>query len=384
MALVPFAYHRRSLWARKVTTLATLGGIALVVFVFSTVLMLAAGVESTLAATGHADNAMALRKGASAELQSLLACDAVQALTVDPAIVRDARGPLVSAELVVLLALERAGGGRANVTLRGLGPRGLDVHEEAQITDGRMLIPGRAEVVIGSTLLGRFAHASLGEQLRLGRREFRIVGVLQARGSAFESEIWGSADELMPAFSRTAFSSVTARLQPGALADFVRRLDADPRLSAEARSELGYYGDQSRGLALFVRILGLFLAVVFSVGAMIGAMMTLYAQVDARRKEIGTLHALGFARSAILVGFLAEALLLALSGGAIGLAASSLMGHASFSIMNLATVSEVVFHFRLTARIALAALGFSTVIGLLGGLPPALRAARTPLLDVLR
>jgi putative ABC transport system permease protein len=383
-AFTPIAYHARSLWQRRSTTLATVAGVALVSFVLATVLMLAAGVERTLAGSGEPDNVVALRRGATAEMQSLIAREAMAALTVDAAVARDARGPLASAESVVLVVLGHAGGAQASVTVRGVGERALDVHRRARIVAGRMLEPGRAELVLGRTLAGRFDGATLGGRLRLGKQLFTIVGLLGADGAAFESELWGAADELMPAFSRAAFSSLVARVEPATRAAFAARAAADPRLAVDISDEVGYYEQQSRGLSTYVRILGLFLAVVFACGALAGAMMTLWGQVAARRREIGVLRALGFSRLALLSGFVAEGLMLSLAGGVLGLGGASLMQWASFTIFNLGTLSAMVFHFRLGAAVALATLGFAAAIGILGALWPAAHAARRSIVDSLR
>lgn len=382
--MTPLAYHARSLWQRRSTTLATVGGVALVSFVLATVLMLAAGIEHTLGSTGEQGNVVCLRRGATAEMQSAIAREAMAALTTDGAIRRDAAGPIVSAESVVLVVLGHTGGAQASVTVRGVGRRAFDVHRHAAIVAGRGFQPGRAEIVLGRTLAGRFDGATLGGQLRLGKQRFTIVGLLGADGSAFESEIWGAADELMPAFSRTAFSSLVARVEPPLRAAFASRADADPRLAVDVSDEVAYYEQQSRGLGTYVRILGLFLATVFACGALAGAMMTLWGQVAARRREIGVLRALGFSRLAVLGGFVAEGLMLALAGGLVGLGGASLMRFASFSVFNLGTLSAMVFHFRLGPQIAWTTLGFAATIGVLGALWPAAHAARRSIVGALR
>jgi ABC-type lipoprotein release transport system permease subunit len=310
-------------------------------------------------------------------MQSQLSREAAQLIAIDRAV------EIASRELVVLVILRGAHGGQASVTVRGVSAHALDVHPHARI-DGRMLQAGRGEIVLGRRLAGRFVGAAPGGKIRLGREELTVVGLLDADGSGFESEIWGDADELMRSFRRDTFSSVIAKLKPGTFADFQKRISIDPRLAADARAELDYYGDQSRGLATYVRILGLFLACVFACGALAGAMMTLYGQVAARRREIGTLRALGFPRSAVLAGFLVEGLLLSLAGGAIGTLCATAMQAASFSVMNLATVSSVVFRFRMSAGVAAAAIGFAASIGLAGALLPAIRAARSSVVEAIR
>ncbi|HJZ86764.1 MAG TPA: ABC transporter permease [Polyangia bacterium] len=385
MSLIPVYYNHRSLWARKVTTVASLIGIALVVFVFCTVLMLAHGVETTLTATGHPNNAMVLRKGAQAEIQSVVTREIKDILSAAPEVTSDGGGPLFSPELVVLLVLDRRDGeGGSNVAVRGVGARALAVHNQVKVAEGRMFEHGKGEVIVGRKLAARFVGTRLGETVKLGRREWKVVGVIEAGGSAFESEIWGDVEDLMPAFQRTMFSSVTARLKAGGFDTYKARALGDPRMDVDVMPEVQYYRDQSKGLALFVRILGLFVAIVFSLGAMIGAMITMYAQVAARVREVGTLRALGFQRRAVLAGFVIESLMLALVGGAAGIALASLMQLASFSTMNFASFSEVVFRFDLSGGIVLASLVFATLIGIFGGLAPAARAARLRIVDVIR
>jgi ABC-type antimicrobial peptide transport system permease subunit len=238
--------------------------------------------------------------------------------------------------------------------------------------------------VVGRKLVDRFIGTTIGESIKLGRQNWKVVGILDAGGSGFDSEIWGDVEELLPAFQRHDFSSVTARLQAGGFEAFSQRIAGDQRFQVDVKGEREYYRDQSKGLALFVRILGLFVAIVFSFGAMIGAMITMYAQVAARVREIGTLRALGFQPGAVLLGFLVESLMLALIGGSIGIALSGLMQFATFSTMNFASFSEIVFRFVLSSSIVIAGLVFSILIGLAGGLAPAVRAARMRLIDVMR
>jgi ABC-type lipoprotein release transport system permease subunit len=385
MATVPLFYNRRSLFGRKVTTVAAISGIALVVFVFCAVLMLANGIENTLTATGHPRNAIALRKGAQAEVESILTRETTQVLSVSPEIASDAQGPLLSPELVVLIVLDRRDGqGASNVTVRGVGPRALAVHDQVHLIAGRMFEHGKGEVIVGRKLASRFTGTALGETVKLGRSFWKVVGISAAGGSAFESEVWADVEDLMPAYQRTFFSSVTARLKPGGFDRYKARGEGDTRLTLGVKSEIQYYKDQSKALALFVRILGIFVAVVFSLGATIGAMITMYAQVAARVREVGTLRAIGFQRGAILLGFVLESLMLALVGGVIGTALAAPMMLASFSTMNFASFSETVFRFEMSPPIVVGSLVFSALIGVFGGLAPALRAARLKIVDVIR
>ena len=385
MAMIPLFYNRRSLWGRKVTTFASVLGIALVVFVWTTVKMLKEGITGTLTATGSEENAMVLRRGAQAELESLLTRETKDVLKVSPEIASDAEGPLYSPEVVVLIVADRRdGAGGSNVTVRGVGPRAMAVHSRVHLVEGRMYEHGKGEVIVGRKLGARFSGTSLGESIKLGKDHFKVVGIMEAGGSAFESEIWGDVEEILPAFQRTLFSSVTARIKPGQYESYKQKTEADIRLKVDVKTELQYYRDQSKGLSTFVNILGSFVAIVFSLGAIIGAMITMYAQVASRVREIGTLRAIGFRRGAVLAGFTIEALMLALTGGIIGIVLAFPMTLARFSTMNFQSFSEIVFRFDMTPAVIVSALEFAAIIGLFGGLLPAFRASRLKIVDVIR
>jgi ABC-type antimicrobial peptide transport system permease subunit len=254
-----------------------------------------------------------------------------------------------------------------------------------RIVEGREPRRGVAEVMVGRSVAQRFAGAELGERLRFGGRDWSVVGVFDAGGAGFDSEIWGDGEQLMQAFRRDTYSSVVARLadasQLGALRD---RLEGDPRLTLEVKPERLFYEEQSRALSNFISYMGLTLSVIFSLGATIGAMITMYAAVANRTREIGTLRALGFRRNGILGAFLAESLALALVGWAIGLGLASFMQLVQISTVNFQSFSELAFRFMLTPRIVLQSLAFALAMGLLGGVLPALRAARMQIVDSLR
>ncbi|WP_374479829.1 ABC transporter permease [Zoogloea sp.] len=387
MKAIPLSYSLRNLWARRLTTLLTAGGMALVVFVFAAVLMLGQGLKETLVDTGRADNVVVIRKGSETEVQSVV--ERSQAALVEslPQIVRGAGGqPLVSKETVVLITLtKRSGGKPANVIIRGVGEAGMVLRPQLQIVEGRMFRPGSEEIVVGSGISGRFRGVGLGEAVRFGGREWRVVGIFDAGRSGFDSEIWGDVEQLLQTFRRQAFSSLLFRLaDPARFEDVRRHLDGDPRLLLEAKPERTFYADQSALLANFIRILGLTLSVIFSVGAIIGATITMYAAVASRTSEIGTLRALGFRRSSVLLAFLVESLLLSLLGGLAGLTAASLMQLFTISTMNWQSFSELAFSFRLTPAIVVQTLLFALGMGLIGGLMPALRAARMSIVSALR
>lgn len=384
---VPLSYVVRNLATRRATTLLTAGGMALVVFVFATVLMLSEGLRTALVQSGSADNAVVIRHGAQTEVQSGVERSQAAVIESQPEVALDGQGrPLASREIVVLISLpKRDSGGPANVTIRGVGAQGAALRPQVRLTAGRLFRPGASEVIAGRSVAERFQGAGLGETLRFGQREWRVVGLFDAGGSAFDSEIWGDAEQLMQAFRRPVYSSVIVRLRDAQAFDtFQARLAADPRLTVEIKRETRFYADQSETLARFIEILGLALAVIFSVGATIGAMITMYAAVANRTQEIGTLRALGFTRRRILTAFLAESLLLALAGGAVGVLAASFMQLFSLSTMNWQTFSEIAFGFRLTPGIVAASLGFALAMGVVGGFLPALRAARLNIVDALR
>ena len=384
---VPLSYVARNLWTRRLTTALTAGGLALVVFVFATVLMLDAGLKQTLVATGEYDNVVAIRKGSETEIQSGVSRDQAAVLETNPAVAYGADGrPLVSKETVILISLRKVGAQKpSNVIIRGTSAMGLALRPQVKLTAGRLFAPGSSEIVVGAAIAKGFEGTQIGDKLRFAQREWTVVGTFDAASSGFDSEVWGDVEQLLQAFRRTAFSSVILRL---ASSDGFERLRADvaadPRLTNEVKRESVFYSDQSRALSTFITILGLTLTTVFSIGAMLGAMITMYAAVANRTGEIGTLRALGFRRGAVLAAFLTEALLLGLAGGVLGLAVASLMQLASFSTTNFQTFADLSFRFALTPAIALKTLAFALAMGFIGGFLPALRAARLEIVDALR
>ena len=384
---IPFSYTFRNLWTRKLTTVLTAGGMALVVFVFATVLMLEEGLRKTLVETGSHDNVVVIRRSSQTEVQSVI--DRVQAAIIEsqPQVALSAGGErLVSRETVVLVNLIKRDTGRpTNVLIRGIAPQGLTLRPQVKIIAGRIFRPGSSEIVAGRSAAERFKGAGIGETLWFGLREWTVVGTFDAGNSGFDSEIWGDAVQLMQAFRRPVYSSLLFRLNDPESFDRVRaQLERDQRLTVEAKRENVYYEEQSELLAKFIRYLGLTLSVIFSVGAVIGAMITMYASVANRTGEIGTLRALGFRKRSILAAFLTEAVLLGLVGGCVGLVLASFMQMFTISTMNWQSFSELAFSFTLTPDIAAKTLLFSLVMGVVGGFLPAIRAARLNIVDALR
>jgi ABC-type antimicrobial peptide transport system permease subunit len=386
MAL-PFSYTLRNLWTRKLTTALTAGGMALVVFVFAAVQMLDTGLRQTLIATGQPDNVHVTRRASGAEISSVV--DRAQAAVVEtqPEIAIGGNGlRLASKEVVVLITLPKRDSGVAtNVTTRGVGLAAFELRPQLRIIEGRSFKPGSAEVIVGSSIAQRFEGAALGSLLRFGGREWRVVGLFEAKGSAYDSEVWADSDQLLQSFRRNAWSAVVARLaDPATLPEIKARLENDPRLTLDVKAEREFFEDQSKALSNFISYLGLTLSVIFSVGAMIGAMITMYAAVANRTGEIGTLRALGFRRTSILGTFLLEAVLLGVVGGIAGLMLASLMQFIHISTLNWQSFSELAFSFTLTPRIIVTSMMFAVLMGVIGGFLPAVRAARLGIVDALR
>ena len=384
---IPLTYIARNLAARRLTTILTAGGMALVVYVFATVLMLAAGLESTLVSTGQDDNVVVIRRSAQTEVQS--GVDRRQASIIEslPDIAVGADGQrLVSKEPVVLINLpKRATGKSANVVIRGVTPAGLALRPQVKIVEGRMFRPGTSEVIAGSSIAEGFKGAGLGETVRFASRDWTVVGVFDGGRTGFDSEIWGDAEQMLQAFRRTGFSSLLFKLADPERFDAVKQeLEADPRLTVEAKREQRFYADQSEALSKFITYLGTSISVIFSIGAIIGAMITMYASVASRVGEIGTLRALGFSRASVLTAFLGEALLLGGIGGAVGLLAASFMQVLTISTTNFQTFAVLAFSFKLTPRIVVQSLVFALAMGFIGGFLPAARAARMKIVDALR
>jgi ABC-type antimicrobial peptide transport system permease subunit len=384
---VPLGYIARNLVARRLTTTLTAGGMALVVYVFATVLMLSAGLQRTLVATGQDDNVVVIRRSSQTEVQSGIARSQAAIVESLPQIATGADGqPLVSKEPVVLINLpKRASGKPANVVIRGVTPAGLALRPQVRIVEGRMFRPGTAEVIAGRSIADGFQGAGLGETLRFASRDWRVVGVFDAGRTAFDSEIWGDAEQMLQAFRRTGYSSMLFRLtDPDRFDEVKAAIENDPRLTLEAKREKRFYAEQSEALSRFISYLGTSISIIFSIGAVIGAAITMYASVASRTNEIGTLRALGFSRAAILVAFLGEALLLGLMGGVAGVVAASAMQALSISTTNFQTFAEIAFSFTLTPGIVAASLVFALAMGFIGGFLPAARAARMKIVDALR
>jgi ABC-type lipoprotein release transport system permease subunit len=384
---VPISYSYRNLLTRKLTTILTVSGMGLVVFVFSAVLMLAEGLEKTLVQSGSFDNVVVIRKAAESEVQSGI--DKLQADIVEmlPQISVDSDGERFFAkELVVLITLPKKFTDKtSSVTIRGIGTKSMLVRSSVRLVKGRMLRTGTSEIIVGVSVAKRFKNLEIGKTLRFGMRDWNIVGLFDAGNTSFSSEIWADVNQLMQTFRRNVYSSLIFKLRDPYEFEMVKGIiENDPRLTLEAMRETKYYEKQSAVMAKFLRILGISLTSVFSLGAIIGAMITMYSAVANRISEIGTMRALGFTRMNILIAFLIESLFLGLCGGIVGLFFASFLQLYTVSTLNFQTFSELAFTFSLNLKTILLGMGFSLVMGFLGGLFPAYRASRMNIVDALR
>ncbi|MBI5664831.1 MAG: ABC transporter permease [Nitrospirae bacterium] len=384
---IPISYSIRNLRTRRLTTVLTASGIALVVFVFASILMLAEGLQKALVETGSNDNVVIIRKGAVSEVQSGIERSQASIIETQPEIlIGEKGGGLLAKELVVLIMLpKRETGKQSNVTIRGVSENSLLLRPQVKLVKGRLPRAGSSEIIAGQSIAKRFKGGGLGETLRFGMRDWTVVGVFDAGNTGFNSEIWGDADQMMHAFRRPVYSSIIFKLRASSEFEKLKlRIESDPRLTLEAKRENRYYLEQSEMMAKFLRILGVSLTVIFSLGAIIGAMITMYSAVANRTGEIGTLRALGFNRRDILISFIMESLLLSFAGGCAGLFFSSFLQLMTISTMNFQTFSELAFNFTLSFEIAYKALAFSLVMGFVGGVLPAARAARMNIVTALQ
>ncbi len=369
------------------TTFLTVAGMALVVFVFAAVLMLSEGLKKTLKDTGSFQNAIVVRRSADAEVVSIIQRQEAAIIETRPEIALDQRGdPLVSREVTVLVALPKKETNKVgHVTIRGASEKSLELRPHVVLRAGRFFTPGTLEIVIGSGIAKRFKGTGIGQIIRFGLRDWQVVGILDAQQTGFDSEIWADVDQVMNTFRRSVYSSVVVKLRDNKSFEPLKTgLESDPRLTVTVKRETQFYADQSEIMARFIRILGLSMTIIFSFGAMIGAMVTMYAAVANRTVEIGTLRALGFPRKSILAAFLIESLLLGALGGIMGLGSASLMQWVSISTINWQTFSELAFSFVLNARISGQTFAFALIMGLLGGFLPSMRAARLNIVEALR
>lgn len=386
---IPILYNARSVLQRPVSTAFTAIGIGLVVAVFIAMLALANGFRVALARTGSDRNVLVLRRGADSELSSGLGRNEASILASSPhvAIGPDGR-PLVSPEVYVLIPLTRLGEDTtavANVVVRGISQAAWDVRNNIRVLEGRRPESGRSEICVGQRIAPRFAHTGIGEALRFAGRDWTVVCHFSAGGSAFESEIWGENEQFMPVFRGEVFQSVSFRLaDPAAYEEAKRSLEADKRLTVDVHRESTFYAEQSQLLGRILQILALFITSIMAVGAVFGAVNTMYAAVQSRSPEIAVLLTLGFHPRSVLASFLAESALIAAAGGVIGALLALRINGVVTSTTNWASFSEIAFSFMVTPGLLAAGMVFAVVMGLVGGFFPAWRAARLPVVQALR
>jgi len=389
---LPLTYNIRNVFVRWRTTLATVFGIAMLVLVYVCLQSLATGLQRSSRDTGDPRNVIILRKGSSDESSSQITRDQFQRLRYCPEIATAPKGPpLISADVLTVLSLPRLdGSGSATVSVRGMTPGGMELRPQVRLVQGRWFAPGYREIVASTRVAQRFLHCNVGGTLRAGGHELRITGLLDGGDTAFDSELWMDAEVARAVFELKNYSSVLARAASSEAARALMvRIASDKAQPLRAEPELHYYEQQTRA-ALPIKLLGEFLAVAMSAGALFSAMNTMYARVGARTREIGTLRVLGYRRRTILGSLLLEGAMLAAVGGVLGCVGAMLVQAwlltrgTSFGTMDFSTFQEVMFQFRLTPLILLKGLGLAVAVGVAGSIPPAARAARLPVITALK
>jgi len=385
---IPFNYSIKNFGSRKLTTFITIAGIALVVFVFAAVLMMANGIEETLIATGSPDNAKVVRKNANGEISSIVDGETQNVVKTLPYISKSKTGEqLISSEPVLVINLDKIGGGLSNITIRGVSPMVYELRPNIKIIEGRAFNPSLRELIVGESVTKNFLNSQVGKTIKIAGDNWKIVGKFTTDGSGFDSEVWGDASQLLNAFNRgNSVSAVTLKLDNQAnFEKFKKAFTSERRLNQfEVKREQEFFGEQSSFLAGFIRILGIFITIIFSIGAIVGATITMYAAVANRTVEIGTLRALGFKRRSILVVFLFESLLISLIGGVIGIVLASFLQLVSISTLNWNSWSEIAFSFTISTDIVISSLIFAVFMGIIGGFFPSVRAARLNIVNALR
>jgi putative ABC transport system permease protein len=385
---IPLAYNLRSVKVRWTSAVVAVLGIAGTVGVFVAMLSLARGFKATLVASGSAGNALVRRAGATSEMDGALALDQVRVIQDAPGVARVSDGPLVSPEVVVIAAFPlKSTGTDANVQIRGVSSKALEVRNAVKIAAGRFFQPGLNELVVGKNAARNYSGLALGDTVKFGGDTWRVVGVFDAGNSAFDSEVWCDASVLDQTYKRPAniFQSVTVHLtSPAAFTPFKDSLTADRRLTVQVDREVEYYDKQSRALSTLIVVLGSIVAFVMGIGAVFGALNTMYSAVAERSREIATMRALGFGALSVVLSFVFEALFIAGLGGVLGCLAVLPLNGFTTSAMNWQTFSHLAFAFRVTPALLLGGVIFALIMGLAGGVPPAVRAARRPVVVALR
>jgi len=385
---VPIVYNLRSMKVRWLTAVAAVLGIAGTVGVFVAMLALAHGFRATLVNSGSPENVLIRRAGSSAELDGSVALDQVQAIEDEPGVAHADGKPLASPEAVLIAGFNlKSTGTNANVQIRGVSPIVLKVRPSVKIVAGRFFEPGLAELVIGRNVPSTYEGLELGDTIPFGGETWKVVGVFDAGGSSFDSEVWADSRVLNQVYKRpeNLYQSVTVRLtSAGAFNQFKDAVTADPKLTVQVDHEIEYYARQSQVLTTLITILGGVVVLIMGVGAVIGALNTMYAMVSERSREIATMRAIGFTRLSIVLSFVFEALLIAFVGGVIGCVSVLKLNGYTTGTMNMQTFSHVAFAFQITPLLLAVGILFALLMGIVGGIPPAVRAARRPIASALR
>jgi putative ABC transport system permease protein len=385
---VPLSYNFRSIRVRWTSAIVAVLGIAGTVGVFIAMMSLARGFKATLVSSGSEDNALVMRAGATSEMTGGVTVDTVKIIQDKPGIARSADGPLMTAEVVLVAPIPLISTGTdANVEIRGVSKNVLDIRKNVRIVRGRMFTPGLYEVVVGKNANASYAGLTLGNTISLGSVHWKIVGIFDAGGSSFDSDVWGDAHLIAPAFNRpdTYFQSVTVHLtSPDALQQLKDSVTADPRLNVDVTREIDYYSKQSSRLTRLITVLGGIVAGIMAIGAVFGALNTMYSAVAERGREVATMRALGFGSVNVILSFLFEALLISFVGGVVGCLAVLPLNGLTTGAMNLQTFSHLAFAFKITPLLLILGVVFALAMGVLGGVPPAIRAAIQPVATALR
>ena len=385
---IPIIYNVRSVRARWTSAVVAVLGIAGTVGVFVAMLSLAHGFKATLVSSGTADNALVLRAGSGSEMNGAVTLDQVKVLEDAPGVAHGANGPLITPEVVVIAPFPlRSTGTDANVQVRGVSAKALEVRQKLKIVEGRFFQPGLTELVVGRNATRSYSGLSLGDSVKLGGGTWRVVGVFDSGGSAFDSEVWCDARVLNQIYHRpdNIFQSVTVHLTSAdALKQFKDSVTTDPRLTVDVSREVDYYDKQSKVLTTLIVVLGSIVAFIMGIGAIFGALNTMYSAVAERAREIGTMRALGFGSLSVVISFVIEALLISFLGGLLGCVAVLPLNGFTTGAMNWQTFSHLAFAFRVTPPLLVTGIIFALLMGILGGIFPAIRAARRPVAEALR
>ncbi|MGH9698241.1 MAG: ABC transporter permease [Candidatus Acidiferrales bacterium] len=385
---IPVVYNLRSVRARWVSAVVAVLGIAGTVGVFVAMLALAHGFRTTLVASGSADNAIVRRGGATGEIDGAVTLDEVRIIQDAPGVAHENGQPLISPEVVVIAAFPlKVSGTDANVQVRGVSPEVLKVRQKVHISEGRFFTPGLAELIVGKYASQNYSGFDLGNTVRFGGEEWKVVGIFDAGGSAFDSEVWCDGRVLNQIYKRplNLYQDATVHLtSPDAYQQFKDSLTSNPQLNVQVDREIEFYAKESRALTTLITVLGFLVAGVMGIGAVFGALNTMYSMVAERSREIATMRAIGFGAGSITISFIFEALLIALIGGVLGCLVVLPLNGLTTGTINWQTFSHVAFAFRISPALLTEGVAFALLMGLVGGVPPAIRAANRPVAAALR